>query len=459
MQDNDSDSSLPDSQYEDAYPDGKHTKYVKENATDDVDHTDKIEYRFNLSTQLLWHHCQWQKTNGSEILPHPFRGHPGIKYDTIFYDAVHYFQLFVPDHLMSQFATATNQFMSELLQHQNDNQENDNQQVIENLKQSWVPTNVNEMKKFIGLLFLMGIIEKPDVFLYWSPEPLYETPLFQAIMCKKRFILLLRCLRFHDDQHGLSEDESECDRLCNIRPLFNYFNTRFRYVYVAEQDIALHTLTIKVKRKQNSKETSPQEAVVNVKLHYLRESNSGYMFQFQVCNDDSETLNVNIFALPKETQNWSFGEKIALSLLRPFLDRGYNIYMDQYFTSVQLFNYLYHRKTNACGTILPQNLPPTIVTLLDQNQEEMAAYTSGPLLCLKWARQEPLCILSSLHRETMEQPISPEKDTISKDAQNYDPKKMSALFHYDQNMENTSKQDLVGTLFDSILTGVHFPFF
>ena len=34
----------------------------------------------------------------------------------------------------------------------------------------WVPTIPNEMKKFIGLLLIMGVVKKPEITLYWSTD-------------------------------------------------------------------------------------------------------------------------------------------------------------------------------------------------------------------------------------------------------------------------------------------------
>ena len=47
------------------------------------------------------------------------------------------------------------------------------------------------MKEFLGLLFLMGIIHKPAIHMYWSKDPLFSTPIFHAIMSRNRFQLLL----------------------------------------------------------------------------------------------------------------------------------------------------------------------------------------------------------------------------------------------------------------------------
>ena len=36
------------------------------------------------------------------------------------------------------------------------------------------------MRTFIGLIFLMGIIYKPSIPMYWSTDELYHTPIFHC---------------------------------------------------------------------------------------------------------------------------------------------------------------------------------------------------------------------------------------------------------------------------------------
>ena len=46
------------------------------------------------------------------------------------------------------------------------------------------------------------------------------------------------------------------------------------------------------------------------------------------------------------------GRKAVMSLIEPFLDKGYYVFMDNnYYTSVTLFEVLEERKTLACGTV------------------------------------------------------------------------------------------------------------
>jgi len=56
----------------------------------------------------------------------------------------------------------------------------------------WHDTTTDEMRQFIGLVLLMGIIHKPVIEMYWSTDPLYVTPLFSSVMQRNRFSMLLK---------------------------------------------------------------------------------------------------------------------------------------------------------------------------------------------------------------------------------------------------------------------------
>jgi hypothetical protein len=49
------------------------------------------------------------------------------------------------------------------------------------LVQTWKPVTVPELKQFLGLVFVTGIIEKPDLKMYWTVDSVFETPIFSKL--------------------------------------------------------------------------------------------------------------------------------------------------------------------------------------------------------------------------------------------------------------------------------------
>ena len=55
----------------------------------------------------------------------------------------------------------------------------------------WQPVTSPEIKRFIGILFLMGIIYKPQIPKYWLANALYKTPIFPEVKNTNRSCLIL----------------------------------------------------------------------------------------------------------------------------------------------------------------------------------------------------------------------------------------------------------------------------
>jgi len=58
-----------------------------------------------------------------------------------------------------------------------------------------------EMKKLIGLLFVMGVVKKPSLAKYWTTNPLFHMPLFRLTVPRNRFILLLKFFHVNNNRN------------------------------------------------------------------------------------------------------------------------------------------------------------------------------------------------------------------------------------------------------------------
>ena len=55
----------------------------------------------------------------------------------------------------------------------------------------WVDVSIPEMKTFLSLYLLIGIVVKPELQQYWSTNPLIKTEFFNNVMRRNRFQLIL----------------------------------------------------------------------------------------------------------------------------------------------------------------------------------------------------------------------------------------------------------------------------
>ena len=71
----------------------------------------------------------------------------------------------------------------------------------------WKEVNLDEMKAFFSLCLLMGIVKKSVLKMYWSRNPMLETPFFTTIMPRDRFMQILRNLHFVDNSQQAHQND------------------------------------------------------------------------------------------------------------------------------------------------------------------------------------------------------------------------------------------------------------
>ena len=101
-------------------------------------------------------------------------------------------ELYLTDHILTHVVNETNLYAHQYL-------EQNPEKADSTYLSVWTDTDILEMKKFFGLVILMGIIHKPNLPMYWSTDSLHHTPISSKIMTCDRFYLLQKFLHFSDN--------------------------------------------------------------------------------------------------------------------------------------------------------------------------------------------------------------------------------------------------------------------
>lgn len=269
-------------------------------------------------------------------------------------DPIYYFNLFLGDDIIDHIVSETNKFAQQM---KRDNP-NAARHSFVNL---WQPVNKVEMRQFLGLMFLMGIIHKPRIRDYWSTDPMLCTPIFSAIMARDRFQMILKFLHFHDNDNQPSNDDPDRDRLYKLRPLIDHLSRTFETNYRPESEIAIDESLLLWKGRLLFRQYLPlKRARFGIKLYSLCESRSGYTYRFRVYTgaEDPSTQMTN--DLPADARQMLSSEKVVVWLLLRLLGQGNRLYIDNYYTSVPLANYLLDKRTYVTGTIRSNRIPEVI---------------------------------------------------------------------------------------------------
>ncbi len=81
----------------------------------------------------------------------------------------------------------------------------------------------------------------------------------------------------------------------------------------------------------------------------------------------------------------SFSEKVVMHLVKPYLDKGYHLFMDNFYNSVSLSNHLLRRNTKITGTLRSNRRGnPTKVISTKLKKGQSISQRHGSVIVSKW---------------------------------------------------------------------------
>lgn len=125
---------------------------------------------------------------------------------------------------------------------------------------------------------------------------------------------------------------------------------------------------------------------------------------------------------------------VITTLMEPYLNKGHIIYMDNWYSSPLLYQYLSEHNTGACGTVRNNRKGiPMFPTKLAPGQC-ISAITKGMMTC-KWKDKRDVHILSTVHNTKMS--VTNKTDRVGNKI-----KKPDCILDYNVNMGLIDKSDM-----------------
>lgn len=84
----------------------------------------------------------------------------------------------------------------------------------------------------------------------------------------------------------------------------------------------------------------------------------------------------------------------------PVENKSFNLYMDNYFSSIKLFKYLREKKIGACGTVRTNstNFPQILKTNKKLDWDTLSGVVVDNVLAILWMDNGPVTMLSTIHQ-------------------------------------------------------------
>lgn len=268
----------------------------------------------------------FDETNGPKNIP------PDCK------EPLDYFLLFFTTQLLNTMVVQTNNYGNKFY--------NDNKDTLKETSpvRKWKVTCAAEMKGFIAIILNMGLVRKPTIYSYWSRTVSQSTPWFPSVMVRDRFHLLLKF--FHLVRTPLpTPGDPNYDPCARFAPIIDVANRQFKYHYTPNKQLSVDESLIGTKNKTQLIQYLPNKGhhKWGIKLWVMCESTTAYVMSFFVYKGKRDTTDAGK----------GLAHRVVVKLLEmgSCLRKGYHVFCDNFFTSIDLARELLTKRTYITGTI------------------------------------------------------------------------------------------------------------
>ena len=117
--------------------------------------------------------------------------------------------------------------------------------------QQWVRSahvhDVAELKKFLAMVIIMGLISYPSIEDYWVISWPLATPTFSSILSRDRFSLLMKFLHLNDSTKYVTKGQPGYDPLYELRPFVDPLLANFKAAYTLGRELSVDEAMIGLK--------------------------------------------------------------------------------------------------------------------------------------------------------------------------------------------------------------------
>lgn len=308
----------------------------------------------------------------------PFSGESGVKVqieDKV--DPLTIFEQFVTGDILDKISDETNTYAGQCIR----SEEVDKPHAR---SKYWYDTDPCEIMLFIGFILLQGKVVLPNYSSYFSKQRIINCGIFSELFTERRFHLLIKYLHFANNENFESFNGPK--RLFKIHPIINHFRRVFKNNYMVERNVSIDESLLLWKVYIPSKRSR-----FGIKSYELCESSSGYVWDLFIYIGKETPFDDALVGL-------AYGEKTILQLIHPLLNKGYMLTMDNFFSSLPLFQKLHDNKTEAIGTLRSNRLgiPKEIKEKKQKNGESFQLYSQKFMIVKFRENKKDIYILSTL---------------------------------------------------------------
>ena len=319
---------------------------------------------------------------------------------------------------------------------------------------NWERIVPSQIRLVDAILTTMGIVHLPHLSHYWSKDPFYDYTFVKKIMPRDDFLRIFSSLHFNNDDE---EPELPHDKLYKLRDIVNKYKYLFKTNYIPKQNISVdEALDLwKSKRVAFSVHIPRKKAKNGIQQYRICEADTGYCMDFEYYSGSKEEPYDNVQIDGADVSEFTTPAKIVLHLIKPYLNKGYCVGLDNLYTDPRLFKLLLENGTDAIGTFrsnrkcLPEEVRAKSLKRLQRKGDtrvwfKKVTQTKG-IMTLLWQDKKLVRIMSTFHDDEMEEVPDKCRQHIDPNATRMKPE---AIVDYKSVMSGVDKMDQMMASYD-----------
>ena len=246
---------------------------------------------------------------------------------------------------------------------------------------AWSPVTKTELENFLDLSILN--VQKGDLQSFWSADLLLHTPIFGQLMSRDRYIHILRCLHFHDTEEIVNHP------LVKIKSVIGHVQNKFSLVLTPWKNLCIDESLFLRKVRLRFKQNIPLERNrFGIKLYMIVDCETGFVLSFVVYTGEDTDYQKFYLGVTGD---------IVAYFLQPYFYKGHVVYIDNWYTSPTLAEFLHDRDTGLCGMVKAnrKRMPKHKSKLV---RGEVQISYSDVWMAVRWEVKCSVRMLTSMHK-------------------------------------------------------------
>jgi hypothetical protein len=217
----------------------------------------------------------------------------------------------------------------------------------------WNGITRKDLESFIAILFISAVQKRKDKPSNWfSENRILENPVMKKVMTGRKFFTILRylhCCSIENQPTG--DDYDPCYKVAEVR---DYLEDRYNRLFIPGQQLSLDETLIRAFGRIKFKVRIVTKAArYGIKIFVITDAVTAFVLKVVIYTGKTTYAETDAQEKMKTVQ-------VVNKLVQPFIGTHRTIYVDRFYTSLDLLKSLAEKNLYLTGTMLANRMPQAI---------------------------------------------------------------------------------------------------